>query len=309
VTARVETPVALFVYNRPELTARVVATLREAQPSRLLVVADGPKADRMTDPARCAAARAVATQLDWPCELRTHFADQNLGLKRRMESGLDWVFDQTDEAIILEDDCLPSRSFYRFCEELLKRYRHDERVLTVSGTCFLFDQYQPPHSYFFSRYPLIWGWATWRRAWRKHDPTMAAWPACRESGFLERFLESAAARRYWTARLELNRGRGASWDYAWILSCWLADGLSAVPSLNLVRNVGFGDGATNTTDATSRFADLPVGELALPLRHPPAVERDAAADLVLERTTFSGEHFLRPLFSAARRHTATARRA
>ncbi|MGC1799486.1 MAG: hypothetical protein WA701_03795, partial [Solirubrobacterales bacterium] len=183
------TPVAMLIFNRPETTARVFERVREARPPKLLVVADGPRADRPGEAGRCREARAVVEAVDWPCELMTDYSEVNLGCGKRISSGLDWVFDSVEEAIVLEDDCLPHPSFFRFCEELLKRYRAEERVVHVSGDNFqsagraggavgrllrLAGRSWSP-SYYFSRYAHVWGWASWRRAWSDYDFEMTAW--------------------------------------------------------------------------------------------------------------------------------------
>jgi hypothetical protein len=297
-----QTPVALILYNRPELTARVFAAIRRAQPARLLLIADGPRSmiERPDDSERCAAARAVVNQVDWDCQVLTNYADHNLGVRQRVDSGLAWVFSRVDAAIVLEDDCLPDPTFFTFCEQMLERYLHDERVMAISGNNFLRGRYQPPASYYFSRYPLSWGWATWRRAWQRYDPAMQRWPGLRDGGWLTRLLDEPAAVRYWTYQFQKNYETRENWDYAWIYSCWLQGGLTIAPSVNLVSNIGFHLDATHTRDPRSPLANLPAVSIPLPLRHPARIERDHQADALTEQTAFSGTEFLKPLFAAAR---------
>ena len=293
------TPVALCVYSRPDLTARVLGAIRAARPQRLLVFADGA---REGEEERCAATRALVEQVDWDCEVETDFAATHLGLRERMHSGLDWVFSRTERAIVLEDDCVADPSFFAFCDELLERYRDDERVMAISGDDFQHAVAAPAASYRFSRYPLIWGWATWRRAWDRHDPGMAAWPAFRDSGRLEALLGDAQATAYWTHLFEQASQGRASWDYAWAFTCFAQGGLTALPTSNLVSNIGFRADATNTSlpdGYRSPFAALPTQPLTFPLRHPQRVERDAATDAFLEDVMFSGN--LRRAFSRLRR--------
>jgi hypothetical protein len=159
----VNTPIAFFIFNRPDTTARVFEAIRQAQPSKLLVVADGPRSTRPGEAEKCAATRAIIDQVDWECEVLTNYSDVNLGCRHRVSSGLDWVFEQVEEAIILEDDCLPHPTFFRFCEELLEWYRHDHRIVAISGDNFQNGHQSGEFSYYFSRYVHIWGWATWRR--------------------------------------------------------------------------------------------------------------------------------------------------
>jgi hypothetical protein len=295
-----DVPVALLLFNRPDTTAQVFAAIRAIRPHRLFLIADGPRAGHAHDEERCAMARATVAQVDWPCEVHRDYAEANLGLKRRVESGLSWLFAQVESAIILEDDCVPDPSFFQFCAEMLARYREHEEVMGVAGTNFTLGRYGCVHSYYFSRYALIWGWATWRRAWQRYDARMAAWPQLREQEWLVSRLDSLAAARYWSAQFEQNYRSPHSWAYAWLLSCWLHDGLTVVPAQNLVRNVGFGKEATHTRDAESRFARLEAASLPFPLVHPPAICRDVEADLVTEEMAFSGEGLVRPMLAAAR---------
>ncbi len=301
------TPVVLIIYNRPDTTARVFEAVRQARPSHLLVIADGPRADKQGDAALCAATRAVVDQVDWDCTVLTNYADTNLAIKQRIESGMAWVFSQVEEAIILEDDCLPHPSFFRYCTELLDRYRHHDHVMAISGNNFLFGQYDPPQSYYFSRYPLVWGWATWRRAWQHYDPAMRRWPEVRTRHWLSRTLASPPAERYWSYIFQRTYETQDTWDYAWTFSCWLHNGLTITPAVNLVHNLGFQADATHTLDPHSQFAHLPLNEMPFPLRHPPAIRRDGEADDITEQTTFSGEHFLKPMFAATRAHLRTHR--
>ena len=164
--ALMNTPIVFIVFNRPELTRRVFASIREARPSKLLVVCDGPRSGRPDDREKVAAVRQViANGVDWPCDVRREYSESNLGCRERVVSGLNWVFALVEEAIVLEDDCLPDASFFAFAEEMLARYRNDPRVLHIGGNNFTSDKYHLSHSYAFSRYGHIWGWATWRRAW------------------------------------------------------------------------------------------------------------------------------------------------
>ena len=193
--------VAFFIYRRPELTARVFAEIRKARPERLLIVADGPKNDE--ERPKCAATRAVVENVDWPCEVLKNYADVNLGCRKCVSSGLGWVFAHVEEAIILEDDCLPHPSFFRYCAELLDRYRNDERVMHISGDYFMKRLHPTPFSYYFSRCPYIWGWATWRRAWRHYDVEMRLWPQFRDSGLMANLWQSKDQQRHWTAVCDL----------------------------------------------------------------------------------------------------------
>jgi hypothetical protein len=224
--------------------------------------------------------------VDWDCEVQTLFRDENLGCRRAISGAISWFFEQVEEGIILEDDCLPSRSFFRFCQELLKRYRDDEQMMAISGDNFQNGRVVTRDSYYFSRYPHCWGWATWRRAWQKYDDTLPGWPAYRESrSFLEIGADNSLFKNYWSRNFtRVVSGEVDSWAYAWTYNCWAHGGLTAIPEKNLVKNIGFGPEATHTTLASDRISAMQAGELDFPLRHPAWVQRHQDAD------RFADEH-------------------
>jgi hypothetical protein len=278
--------VALFVFNRPETTARVVEAVRAADPPLLLVVADGPRPGIPSDATACHEVRALIDRIDWPCPVRTNYADANLGCRGRVSSGMDWVFDEVPEAILLEDDTLPDPTFFRFADELLGRYREDDRVMCISGDNFQRGRRRGGASYYFSRYTHIWGWATWRRAWDRYDRDLTRWPALRAEGWLANVLRDPAEIGYWTDTFDrVASGDIETWDYQWLFTCWVEGGLTVLPNRNLVTNIGFGSGSTHTS-GDSAFADLPTEPMEFPLVHPEHVTADAAADAFTARTMF-----------------------
>jgi hypothetical protein len=281
-------PVALIVFNRPDTTARVFAEVARARPAKLFVIADGPRTERSDEAGRCQAVRDIVQRVDWPCELITNFSEQNLGCKRRLSSGLDWLFSQTDEAIILEDDCVPHPDFFRFADELLKRYRDDQRVMMISGDNFQFGLRRSDDSYYFSRYTHIWGWATWRRAWRLYDHRMSRWPELRAKGWLFDMLKDRVAADYWTRIFDDTFSeRISSWDYPWTFSAWVNNGLTVLPGVNLVSNIGFGGNATHNLNPWNRFASLPAEAMRFPLAHPAQVDRQQEADEFTQRKMYT----------------------
>ena len=270
-----KTPVALILFRRPEHTKRVLAAIAQARPRKLFVVADGPRPDHPEDAERCAAARAVVESVDWDCEVLKNYSDVNLGCGRRPATGLDWVFEQAEEAIILEDDCVPELSFFQFCEELMDVYRDDERVMHINGSTYQQKPADVPHSYFFSRFPGCWGWATWRRAWKHFDFAVKQWPRFRDTGWMDGFLGNEQAALHWGAMFQgayEARPNLSYWDYQWLFACWANSGLAIVPRENLVSNVGCGDEATHT--GGHPLGSVPVRPVAFPLVHPPTVLED-----------------------------------
>jgi len=272
-------PVIYLIFNRPEVTRRSFEVLRALRPARLLIVADGPRPQIPEDAEKCRLTREIATAIDWPCQLQTDFSPANLGLKPRIVSGLNWAFTQVEEAVVIEDDCLPDPTFFRFAAEMLEKFRDDTRVMCVSANNFQEGRRRTEDGYYFSRYPHCWGWATWRRAWRHFDPELKQWPRLREGGWLRDMLQDDAAVPYWQGIFDrCAAGEINSWAFPWTYSCWIQSGLTILPNQNLVRNIGFGQDGTNTTSADHPASKLPVSPLSFPLRHPAWVIRDAQAD-------------------------------
>ncbi len=315
------TPVAVIIFNRPHMALRVYEVLRQVKPPRLFVIADGPRVGKTDEAAHCAAARAIFAQVDWDCEVTRNYAERNLGCGWRPASGITWVFEQVPEAIILEDDCVPHPTFFRFCEELLAHYRDDERVMHIGGSNFLFGKKPVEASYYFSRYAQCWGWATWRRAWQHFDYDLRAWPAAKAQGALKSQFATVSAQRFWTELFDEVYGPGKAhiWDFQWVLACWLQSGLCIVPRVNLVSNLGFGADATHTlapdlaiaqllqrfglaSSSTlgrvlrracsgwvpNRFANQPAVAMPFPLQHPNFVIRHAEADAYVQRQNYQG---------------------
>ncbi|WP_310962209.1 hypothetical protein [Nocardioides terrisoli] len=285
---------ALICYNRPDLVRRVVSAVREAAPEELFVVADGPRVGDAEDARRCAQVRAaLEDEIDWPCTVRRRYAEKNSGVEQTVELGLDWVFEQVDRAVVLEDDCVPDPTFFRFCAELLDRHADDERVMMVSGQMFVIDPSRfAGASYAFTTFSITWGWATWSRAWQRHrglfprdyetvfpgaDSVDAAWrvePA-RPTG---NSLVTRAGGRYF-AEVAAAKEHEFGWDSQWFLTQVALDALAITPAINLVHNAGFGEDATHTVSTRT----LPPAEkMRFPLRHPVEGARNVDAQHDLE---------------------------
>ena len=275
---KLNTPVALLIFNRPDTTERVFNAIAKARPPKLLVVADGPRTQREGEAELCAQTRAIIDRVDWDCEVITEFADSNMGCKRRVASGIDWIFEQVEEAIILEDDCLPDPSFFRYCEEMLTRYRDNERVGMVSGGNLQFGWQRGSGSYYFSKYTHIWGWASWRRAWKHYDRDLTLWPAFREQGLLTQLFETSGEQEYWRNSFQwVHEGSLDTWDVSWTFTAITHGMLQVVPNVNLISNIGFGANATHT-HVVGVHANMPTQPIEFPLVHPTFVLADIEAD-------------------------------
>jgi len=274
-----KTPVAFIIFNRPSTTKRVFEAIRHARPPKLLLIADGPRLHRSGEAEQVADTRAIVEQIDWPCEVLRNYSDINLGCKRRVSSGLDWVFQTVEEAIILEDDCLPHQTFFRFCEELLEKYRDDERVMHISGDNFQVGQKWGKSSFYFSRYAHVWGWASWRRAWSHYDVQMRKWADIKDQEMFLREFTNHAEKRFWKAKWNgVRMGWIDTWDFQWEFACLVQNSLSIVPGINLVTNIGFGEASTHSKRSHSVVANLPVEAMEFPLDYPHLLARNYDAD-------------------------------
>ncbi len=279
-------PVLLTVFNRPEHTRRALAAIRRAQPRVLLIVADGPRdADEVE---LCRETREVVEAVDWECDVRKEYSAVNLGCGLRVHTGIDWALSQFEDVIVLEDDCIPTVSFFPFCETLLEFYRRDERVMHIGSFNFQVTNPVTDYSYYFSKYPLASGaWATWRRAWRHYEPTLASWPASKKAGLVQSWCDDPHEQRYWTEIFDrMHEGATDVWDYQWNYTCWVRNGLAILPSVQLATNVGFGSDATHTKTEIASLV-RPPGEIHR-IEHPPFMIRNFEADAYVFENSFGG---------------------
>lgn len=283
-----KTPVVFIIFNRPEETQLVFHAIKEARPSKLYIVADGPRIGREGEQEKCQETRSILNKIDWPCEVHTNFAGRNMGCKLRISSGLDWVFSKEDQAIILEDDCLPDQSFFPYCEELLERYRNDQRVMTICGGNYQGGRVRSQDSYYFSKYPRIWGWASWRRAWKNFDVNMKLWPEFRDRQWLvDIFAGNINAVRYWHAIFEnCFHDKIDSWGFPCVFSHWAHRGLSITPNQNLISNIGYGVEATHTTNPHNPLLNIPLTSLSFPIRHPKIMVENYIQDDITQKKDF-----------------------
>ena len=290
--SHLKTPITLLIFNRPDTTEKVFEAIRQARPQKLFVIADGPRLDKPGEAEKCAATRAIIERVDWECEVFKNYSDVNLGCGKRPATGISWVFEQVEEAIILEDDCLPHPTFFRFCEELLEKYRDESQVLSICGSNYKMGNQS--YSYYFSRYFICWGWATWRRAWYNFDFEMKRLPGLLEKGWLEEFLGDPKVAQLWHKNFQ--KVYCASpihiWDYQWQFAAWLQNGLFIRPNANLISNLGFGAEATHTIDNYSYYASLPFKPISFPLEHPQTIVRDVQADKLIHKNWLRQENRL-----------------
>ncbi len=276
-------PVVMIVFNRPDLASEVFACVRAAKPERLLLIADGPRDDRDGEAELCRQTRAVVEEgIDWPCELMTNYAERNMGCVPRCVSGLTWAFERVDRAIVLEDDCVPEPSFFGYCEALLGRHEHDP-VTMISGTNLGSKPAAGGADYFYSRYPIIWGWATWADRWRatrtEAERLREVWPALRDTGWLVERLGDRYRARCWAALLDaMCEGNLADWGFDMTWGMWRLGQLAVAPSRNLVSNIGFDERGHSSRETGHPRAALPTNRCPLPPAAPEALAVDGCAD-------------------------------
>ena len=285
------TPVLFLIFNRPDTTQRVFDEIKKARPSQLFVSADGPREGKAGETARCQAARDVIKQVDWECEVHKNFHEENVGLKIAVSSGIDWFFEHVEAGIILEDDCLPSQSFFLFCQELLNRYKDDNRIMQISGNNFLFGKKVTDASYYFSKLNDIWGWATWKRAWKFFDIGMKTFPQFKEQDQLKNYIDDAEIREWLMSYFEQDFNAAGSrkglWSSQWAYAICAQNGLTIVSSVNLVVHIGFSGEASHKADSFKLYSTVERHEITK-IMHPvfilPNKEADALRFEIIKKT-------------------------
>lgn len=261
--------VLFLVFNRPDTTARVFDAIREARPPRLYVAADGPRHQKKAEVGLVNEVRKIATNVDWPCELKILFREENQGCKYAVSGAIDWFFEHEEQGIILEDDCLPSQSFFWFCEEMLDRYANDLRIGQVCGFNSV-NLMQQESDYFFSNLGSIWGWATWRRAWKNYDINMPGWPAIRDGDkFRGVYIEQSLKNERYKAYEATYNHKIDTWDYQWAYARSLNNQLCIFPSVSLIKQLGFDARATHTKNTPKWLKQNEHGDIDMSLMRPP----------------------------------------
>jgi hypothetical protein len=272
-----DTPVVLVIFNRPDLTELVFHEIARARPRRLFVLADGPRSSDEVE--LCERTRAVVKKVDWDCDLTLDVSDVNLGCRLRCADGFSWVFSQVDTAIFLDDDCVPDPTFFPFCEVMLDHYREDTRVMMITGSNYLGTWKADTQDYHFSNFGSPWGWASWKRAWSFYDVTMRAWGDEENHARIRDVLADEECFTVQAGRfssLYANPADRHSWDLPWSLARLLQSGLTIVPSVNLISNVGCLGGTT--LPPTYPLANLPTAPVSFPIRFHASVSVDRLYD-------------------------------
>lgn len=252
-----KSPVLFIIFNRPETTKRVFAEIRKYRPAKLFIAADGPRENKVGEKERCEQAREITENIDWPCKVKRLYQKKNLGCKYAVSGAIDWFFENVEEGIILEDDCLPNSSFFTFCEQMLGLYRNNDKVMCVSGDNFLPKKMQKKEGLYFSKYVHIWGWATWKRAWKNYDVEIKNWPKIKRLGLLNKYFDNFIEKVYWfTIFNAVYDKKIDTWDYQFVYHTWKNGGVSAMPNTNLISNIGFDKEALHTKAINSSLSGM-----------------------------------------------------
>ncbi|WP_443938124.1 nucleotide-diphospho-sugar transferase [Pedobacter sp. MW01-1-1] len=269
-------PILLLIFNRPEETNRVFLEIRKQKPKQFFIAADGPRLNNEKDILLCAEARKITSLIDWDCEVKLLFRDENLGCGLGPASSISWFFNHVEAGVILEDDCIPNESFFDYCENLLYKYDTAENIMMICGTSY---QTKPldEHSYYFSKYPHVWGWATWKRAWDKYTYALASETAQTRQSVIKNTFKNQRERNLWKYNLGLIVSGLDAWDYQWMYWIWKNNGLCITPWNNLISNIGFGPNATHTFDESSNQSKM-VQHLLTDIIHPKEIKLHKQAD-------------------------------
>lgn len=257
-----KTPILFLIYKRPDLTKRVFESIRKIRPMKLYVSADGPKWNNNDEIEACNETRKIINEIDWDCEVKTKFNKYNTGCRLAVSGAISWFFENENEGIIIEDDCLPNISFFHFCSELLEKYRNDNTIGHIGGTNFQKGIVRGNGSYYFSNYSHVWGWATWKRAWNLYDLNLNNLNMFIEKEMINDIAYCVSEKNYWLDKFDsTNSGKINTWDYQWLFSLWFHKLKSITPNVNLVSNIGFDERGTHEKKSNNKFSNIETKEL------------------------------------------------
>jgi hypothetical protein len=262
------TAVLFLVFNRLDTTKKVFDAIRQAKPPRLYIASDGARSNKESESEKVQIVRDyIIENIDWECEVRTLFREENLGCKYAVSGAISWFFETEENGIILEDDCLPSQSFFWYCESLLDKYKNDDSVYLISGDSRASESFEMLEDYAFCKYPMVWGWASWRRVWNRYDPELIDWPNQKDE-LPKKISSHGPTIKFWKNIFDRMYNKEIdTWDHQLSYLLLSSGGKCIVPKINLITNIGFGKDATHTTNSKSASANRESYEMVLPLRH------------------------------------------
>lgn len=289
-------PILLIAFNRPEHTQKVYEELRKARPSKLYIAIDGARKDRIDDVEKIKNTIKIFDSIDWVCDVKKLLRTENLGCKKAVSSAISWFFEQEEQGIILEDDCIPSISFFSYCDHLLRKYKYNDSIMHINGTNFQDGQFRGSGTYYFSRICHVWGWASWRRAWEKYDIEMDQLESFFNDNIYKSIINYPTSYKYWSNALYATKqGQIDTWDYQWVYSIWKNNGLCIAPNYNLVSNIGFDEMATHTKKEDKSYSNKPTSILNGPIKDCNILAPHFNADLYSFNKFFKAESFSKRL--------------
>lgn len=274
-----DVPILLLVFRRPEITKKLFNEIRKIKPHKLFIGCDGPRENVLGEKEKVEAVKDIFKNIDWDCDVETLFFNENKGSKMAESMAMNWFFENVEEGIILEDDCIPGEDFFEYCKEMLEYYRHDKRIMLISGSNFQFGHIRGESSYYFSKFPATWGWATWKRAWKYYDVNISDLPEFKREKVILSVTLNKTAQKYFSNHLEdVYKGKIDAWDTQIFFMLWAYHGLAVVPNVNLISNIGIGEDSVNTEKGKTAINFIPIKNVEFPLKHPKLMIVDKRAD-------------------------------
>lgn len=283
-------PILLLTFNRPETTIRVFERITQIEPQNLYIASDSPRQGHPEDKEKISKVLHTCLNPSWDCN--THFfpgQKENKEGRLGIVAAIDWFFEHNEYGIIFEDDCVPDLSFFSYCSELLERYKDNDRIGAICGSNFQFGHNLIKESYYFSKYPMLWGYGTWKRVWKYYDIRIKDWPVLRdhEDWLKDIFPGDRIAQKYWMKIFDgVYEGSIYSHDYQIAFLLWKLNAFSIIPASNLISNIGFGSNSTHTSDSRSPYSNMPTEPMKFPMIHPTEMVSNIAADMYTQDTVF-----------------------
>ncbi len=289
------TPILLLGFNRPDTLEKIFLSIREVKPQKLYFAVDGPRENVKNENNLVLEVQNFVNKVDWECTISTLFNEKNLGCKISVSNAISWFFKNEEFGIILEDDCLPSKDFFSFCNYILNNYKNDDRIMAVTGVNFQNGKIRGNYSYYFSIYAQVWGWATWRRSWEKYDVKMKSWNTWKLQNNWKQFFNKDYKRKYFENKFnQVFKNEIDTWDYQWQFCIWKNNGLVVTPNKNLIQNIGFNKNATHTTKENHKLANMKIDEMSN-LVDPVEINVNIEADNYLFNYVYNGKYQRFPL--------------
>tara|TARA_B100000780_G_C21087931_1_gene438335 strand:- start:72 stop:1034 length:963 start_codon:yes stop_codon:yes gene_type:complete len=284
-------PILILAFNRPNETLILFELLSKIKPDKIYISQDGPRINNKTDFDLCKKVKDIVLNPNWECKVYTKFNITNKGCRDSVHKGINWFFEHEDKGIILEDDCIPSISFFNFCEKMLKKYQDKNNIHVISGSNFQKSNIIGKGDYYISKYAHCWGWATWKRAWKNYDNELSFWSTLKKSQNWKKLHENKLEKKYWTKILDkVQKKKIDSWAYVWQATIWNNNGVTITPNKNLVKNIGFNENATHTisTKKTNKFNFSE--EMNVEIEEPVSEEINKDADRFVFNSHFNGKY-------------------